>query len=90
MAFSTTNVQTGTLFAGCKMYMGDWSGVAGDAPGTITLAGGRVYLANFTNADTGSPQEDPDSTVSVASGIITMSVYNHQTVTNGRFLIVYS
>jgi hypothetical protein len=89
MAFSTSNVQSGRIFGGVNIYCGDWSGTAGDAPGTITLGGGRVYLAEFRNEDTGSPQEYPDSSVSVLNGVITMSVYNHQTVSNGRFFIVY-
>lgn len=89
MAFSTTNVQTATLAGGIKFYAGDWSGTVGDAPGTITLAGGRVYSHSFRNADTGSPGEEPDATETIAAGIITLTVYNHQTITNGRFLIIY-
>lgn len=90
MAFSVTNVQSAMLGGPVKIYCGDWSGTVGDAPGTITLGGGRVYLAVFRSEDTGSPQEEPDSAITVSSGTITMTVYNHQTVTSGRFCIVYS
>lgn len=90
MAFATTNIQYVALAAPLKVYLGDWSGTAGDAPGTITLGGGRVYLSIFSNQDATGPQEDPDSSVTVSSGTITMTVYNHQTVTNGRFIIIYS
>lgn len=89
MAFATTNVQTATLAGGIKFYAGDWSGSAGDATGSVTLSGGRVYLVAFRSEDTAGPQEDPDATASISAGVITLSVYNHQNVTNGRFLIVY-
>lgn len=90
MAFSTSNVQGGKIFGGVSTYVGDWSGTVGDAPGTITLGGGRVYLAVFRSEDTAGPQEDPDASATVSAGVITLTVYNHQTVTNGRFFIVYS
>ena len=90
MAFATSNVQGGMIFGPVKVFCGDWSGTAGDAPGTINLAGGRVYFHSFRNEDTGSPVEEPDATVTVSGTSITMSVYNHQTVSNGRFFIIYS
>jgi hypothetical protein len=90
MAFATANVQTGMVFPGFKVFMGDWSGSAGDAPGAISLAGGRVFLHLFRTDDTGSPGEDPTATASVSSGTITLTVYNHRTVTNGRFIVIYS
>lgn len=89
MAFSTSNVQTAMISSSLKFYSGDWSGTAGDAPGTISVGGGRVFLAEFRNEDTGSPQETPDVTVTSSGGIMTVTVYNHQTVTTGRFLIIY-
>lgn len=90
MAFTVSNVQTGMVFPGMKVYLADWTGVVGDAPGTITLGGGRVYLAVFRQEDTGSPQEEPDSAVSVTAGVITLTVYNHQTVNSGRLIVIYS
>ncbi len=90
MAFATNNVQSGMLFGPMKVYCGDWSGTVGDAPGTITLGGGRVYFHSFRNEDTTGPAEEPDATVTVSGSTITMTVYNHQTIANGRFFIVYS
>lgn len=91
MAFSTSNVQTGRIFGGVNTYIGDWSGTAGDAPGTITLGGGRVYLAHFECQDsTGGPVELVPCSVSVSSGTITLTVNNHDTVTLGRFFVVFA
>lgn len=89
MAFSTSNVQSAMVANGVKILCGDWSGTVGDATGSMTLAGGRVYLVAFRSEDTTGPQEDPDATSSISAGTITLSVYNHQTVTNGRFIIIY-
>lgn len=90
MAFTTSNVQSGMLFGPMKVYMGSYSGTAGDAPGTITLGGGEVYAALVQNHDTTSPSEEPERSVSVSGSTITLTIYNHQTVTRGRFIIFYS
>lgn len=92
MAFSTSNVQTGRIFGGVNTYIGDWSGSAGDAAGTITLGGGRVYLAHFESQDaSGGPVELVPCSVSVnGTGVITLTVNNHDSVTLGRFFIVYA
>lgn len=90
MAFSTSNVQVAQVANGVKFYVGDWSGVAGDAPGSITVGGGRIYSTDFRDEDATGPQENPWVSVSASAGVMTLSVYNHSTVTNGRFCIVYS
>lgn len=90
MAFSTSNTQSGMLFGPMKVFMGAFSGTAGDAAGTITLGGGEVYFVGVQNQDTSSPNEDPDYSVSISGSTITVTIYNHQTVTRGRFFIVYS
>lgn len=91
MAFATTNVQTATLATGIKFYAGDWSGAAVDAAGTVTLAGGRVYLSHFEDQDaTGSPVELVPCSVSVSSGTITLTVNNKNNVTQGRFVVIYA
>lgn len=90
MAFATTNTQSGAI-GSLKFYAGDWSGAIGDANGTVTLNGGRVYLANFCNCDNTSQEDRPTPvTVSESAGTITVSVSNQNAVTTGRFLIVYS
>jgi hypothetical protein len=90
MAFTTSNVQGGMLFGPCKIFCGAYSGTAGDAPGTITLGGGEVYACLVQSQDTTGPDEDAAHSVSVSGNTITLTIYNHQTVTRGRFFIVYS
>lgn len=89
MAFATANVRGGSV-GSQKFYAGDWSGNVGDASGTITLSGGRVYLTNFQNQDADGTKETLDPAVSISSGTITITVGNKSNVTNGTFYIVYS
>lgn len=90
MAFTTANsriMSSGNL----KVFAGDWTGSVGDATGTVTLQGGRVYGASFSIQD-GSSQEDtpvPYST-SISGDTITISVFNKSNVTSGRFIIWYA
>lgn len=89
MAFSTSNVRTGTA-GDLKMIAGDWTGQAGDAPGTMTVAGGRIYLASFNgNASTPTVDEEAVGISGPSSGLMTVSVYYHENVTAGQFLIIY-
>lgn len=90
MAFLATNVQR-TVFGNMNVTRGDWSGTVGDTSGTVTVEGGRIYLANFTSQDTASPTEDnyPTST-SVSGALSTITVYYHNGVTTGRFLIIHA
>lgn len=89
MAFATSNVQAANL-GSIRAFVGDWSGAVGDASGTVTLNGGRVYLCRFENQDADSPNEDIRADISVSSGTITVTVHNHLNVTNGRFIIIYA
>ena len=89
MAFATLNAQSASM-GGVKVYCGDWTGNQGDASGTMTLAGGRVYQAHFENQDTDQQKEFPLVDVSVSSGTITLTIHNHMDVTNGRFFVVYA
>lgn len=90
MAFSVSNVQSGMLFGSMKVYMGTYSGSVGDAPGTISLGGGEVYFTAVQDQGTASPTEDPDYSVSITGNAITVTIYNHTTVSRGRFFIIYS
>lgn len=90
MAFSTSNLQSVMLAGPMKVFMGTYSGAVGDAPGTISLGGGEVYFAAVQDQGTTSPTEDPDYSISISGNSITMTIYNHTTVTRGRFFIVYS
>lgn len=90
MAFATSNVTpdvAGTL----KIVKGYWSGNAGDAAGTFAVAGGQVYEAMFQDMDTTGPTMYIAPTSFSTSGYITtITVYNNQNVTTGRFMIKYA
>lgn len=90
MAFATTNVRK-SVFGNLKVTAGDWSGSDGDAAGTVDVEGGRVYAALFTIQDTDSPTAGlvPVS-VSVSGSIARTTVYYHEAVTTGRFLIIHA
>lgn len=51
MAFSTSNVQVGYM-PPLKIMIGDWSGSAGDAAGTISIGGRYVGSLWFKNDST--------------------------------------
>ena len=89
MAFATSNPRTGTM-GDLKVFAADWTGSSGDDAGTITLKGGRVYMLHVYNQDATSNEDRPTPcSVSVSSGTITVSVYNHSDVSQGRLLVVY-
>jgi hypothetical protein len=91
MAFATSNLNGGPYFNRFKLE-GDWTGNSGDAVGTVQLAGGRVYEANFYTQATspgGPTASQVPIGVSVVAPYITVQVYNHEEVTAGRFTIVY-
>lgn len=90
MAFATANVQTTTI-GNLRATYGDWSGAAGDTAGTIGVEGGRVYLCNFSSQDSSGPSQGfyPFSP-STSGTVTTVSVYYHDTVTTGRFLIIHA
>lgn len=90
MAFATSNVRSGTIGGNLKYYAGDWTGSAGDASGSVSLRGGRVYLRQFQNLDADSPKEETQTDISVSDGTITITVHNHLSVTNGTFLIIFA
>ena len=90
MAFATSNPRSGGV-GDLKVYAGQWSGAVGDAAGSVTLKGGIVYFCRFENQDndTGKWNEAATS-ISVSSGTITVTVNNHEAVTNGRFIIIFA
>jgi hypothetical protein len=88
MAFATSNV-TKSVFGNMKVLLGNWSGAAGDAPGTIQVEGGQVYLANFQPQTSSGPEMvETASSVSGTQGVVTVTVYNSATVSNGTFIII--
>lgn len=91
MAFSTSNVIGGPL--GNRFFLqGDWTGNSGDAAGTLQVAGGRVWQAEFftqaTSAGGPTASQVPVGLTTVAP-YVTVQVYNHEEVTAGRFVVVY-
>lgn len=89
MAFATANLQPGTQ-GNKRVLMGDWSGSAGDASGSLTIGGGRVYQAHFWDQGSSSPKEWTQVDVAESSGSCVVSIHNHRNVTNGRFIIVFA
>lgn len=91
MAFTVSNA-TKTVFGNMNVYKGNWSGLAGDPPGTIVLGGGNVYLSEFTPDITAGPMQINAVPVSWSStnGVLTATVYNTAAVASGTFLIIYA
>ncbi len=88
MAFATSNVQKGYL-GNLKVTYGNWSGSVGDAPGTIGIEGGQIYLVSFQGQQASGPYcPETESSVSGTAGVVTLTVYNQANVTSGTFLIV--
>ena len=88
MAFATTNVKK-SIFGNMKVLVGNWSGAAGDAPGTIQVEGGQVYLANFDpQVSSGPTQLRVTTAPSGTTGVVTVSVANNMTVTAGTFIVI--
>lgn len=88
MAFATTNVKK-SVFGNMKVLVGNWSGAVGDAPGTIQVEGGQVYLANFQpQLSSGAQMLETFSSPSGTAGVVTLTVYNQAAVTSGTFIII--
>jgi hypothetical protein len=87
MAFSATVFNTQYLGAGKTHLSGTWSGNAGDAAGTMTIAG-PVVKANFYKFDNDqSWQIIPRVSTSISSGITTVTINNQDNVVTGYFEI---
>ena len=88
MAFATSNLvarNTGSY----RSVSGNWSCLAGDAPGTIDIGAANVISYDFDPASTSSPQEKPLVTGTTVGNITTLTVYTHKTVTAGKFRIEF-
>lgn len=91
MAFATSNIRK-SVFGDLKVTAGDWTGSAGDANGTFTVEGGRVYTAEFNTQDSnnGPTQEINAFVSSTGTNTITVSIPNRSTVVTGRFIIIHA
>lgn len=89
MAFTTSNVSV-SVFGNMKVQVGQWTASAADAAGTIKFDGGQVWLASFEDQGTGAgPTEEVPYSTS-GGGPITLTVYPHNPVTTGRYIIIGS
>ena len=90
MAFATSNVQS-SVFGNMRITYGQWSGAVVDAAGSLTVAGGQVWLCAFVSQDSSgaySVVTPVKYSVTGTAGILTVTIYNLAAVTNGRFLII--
>lgn len=89
MAFATSNVKSASIGGAYKLTTGDWTGAQADAAGTLTVAAGKVYQAQFLpNLTSGEYQPAIAISPSGTSGIVTVTVYNSAEVTAGTFSII--
>ena len=85
-----TNVQTANIGGGLQMTYGDWTFTANAAADSIVVKGGRVYLAQFTSQDDPGPYDVVvRSSVSTSGSVTTVTVFAHEEVTTGRFMIIH-
>lgn len=91
MAFSATVRNSAVLGNSLRMTVGDWSGSAGDAAGTIDVSGGYVVGALFFKLDTqgNTSQIFPNVATSVSGSVSTLTVQNQDNVSTGRFIIIH-
>ena len=89
MAFATSNVRSCSLGGNLKLTVGDWTGSQADAAGTLTVAAGKVYQAQFLpNITSGEYQPSIAVSPSGTAGIVTVTVYNSADVAAGTFSII--
>ena len=89
MAFATSNVRSCSLGGNLRLTVGDWTGAQADAAGTLTLAAGKVYQAQFLpNITSGKYQPAVAVSPSGTAGIVTVTVYNSAEVSAGTFSII--
>jgi hypothetical protein len=91
MAFSATVRATIPVSQGYYITLGDWSGVPGDAAGTLTVSGGYPVMVVFQKFDTKDNTYEiiPRIEVSVSGQITTITIENQDTVVTGRFAILH-
>ena len=92
MAFATQNVQT-TVMGNLRCTYGQWTGSAADVAGTIGVAGGQVWAAVLVSQDASGPYDASSTTkysTSTTGAVTTVTFYNLDGVTQGRFLIWHS
>lgn len=87
MAFSATVYNTQYMGPGKTKISGSWSGLAGDAAGSMAVSG-LVTQANFYKFDNDNTWGIiPRVTTAVATGISTLTINNADNVVTGYFEI---
>lgn len=91
MAFATSNVKlesSGSLW----QFVGDCTASVGDADGTITVGGARIYQAFVYDQSDTTPTTQPlpvKITEATTGSTSTITVNCSNGIVKGRFLIVY-
>lgn len=91
MAFTTSNVKASND-SDLNRIVGDFTSSVGDADGTITVGGARVYFAQFNDQSDTTPTTQPlpyKISTNTTTGISTITVNVSNGVTAGRFYICY-
>lgn len=91
MAFATSNVRA-EVQGSTKVLYGNWSGATGDGSGTVTVAGSKIFKADFcANDASGGPADNQlPWTTSLSGYLTTVTVTYPKTVTTGTFKIEYA
>lgn len=87
MAFSATVRNVQYMGPGKSQLTGDWTGASGDVAGTMAVGGIVTNTLFHSYSSTNTWQVIPRVTVSVASGISTLTINNQDDVTAGYFTI---
>lgn len=88
MAFATSNVVLRRADDAWRTT-GKWTGAIGDSSATLTVPGAVVDEIVFNNnIASGGPANPPAVSWTSSAGLITVTVYNNLTVTNGNFTII--
>jgi hypothetical protein len=87
MAFASTVNNVQYIGPAKRQLSGTWTGLAGDAAGTMTVSG-TVVSARFEKMDADNTfQGNARCSVSTTSGITTLTIQNQDNVVNGFFTV---
>ncbi len=92
MAFATSNIRKGTC-GDLKVTAGNWSGIVGDASGTLAVEGTQVYHVAFETNDTTGPSQKVPVTWTVSGSVTTLTVHNRELTnptTSGTFCVIHA
>lgn len=87
MAFSSTINNVQYIGPGKRQLSGTWSGLAGDAAGTMSVSG-TVIKTHFEKFDADNTSQGlARCSSSTTSGITTLTINNQDNVVNGQFTL---